>query len=128
MLQRTSVVDEVKLDILIFSSVLEIGDSTLIHALSWALAVQRETELFFGNEGDFYVYPIFTKPLPPTPFFENLTSQTELFHPVIKVNSIHVLGVSSASVVHIGSSRHIIMESRIKHVRQLLSDHRTETT
>lgn len=126
MLQRTSVVDRVKLDLLAFSSVLEVGDSTLIHGLSWALAVQRQTELFFGDEGDFYVYSVFTKPLPPTPFSENLTSHTEQLDPIIKVNSIHVFGVSSASIFHIGSSRHIIMESRIKHVRQLLNDDRTE--
>lgn len=128
MLQRTSVVDEINLKLIAFSSVFEIGDSTVIHAISWAIADQRETELYFGEEADFNEFSVFTKPLPPTPFQENIISQTEHFHPIIKVKSIHILGVSSASVVQIGSTQHVIAESRIKHIRELLSEDRTGTS
>ncbi|KAB2337167.1 spore germination protein GerPE [Cytobacillus depressus] len=121
MLSRTSIVDQFHVDTLIIGSVIEIGDSTFIQGFSRALAVHREVDTFFGNEGNFASYRAYTKPIPFPLIDEAITMQTVNLSPAIKVNSININGVSASSVVHIGSSQHIAMEARIKHIRQLQS-------
>ena len=120
MLRRTSIVDSLKVDAVFFDSVIEIGDSSYIQSFSRALAIQRESEIFFGNEGDFNRYPVFSIPLYLQPVDDEFSMYTEHLQPVIKINSIDIIGASAASVIHIGSSNHISMESRLKHIRQLL--------
>jgi spore germination protein PE len=41
--------------------------------------------------------------------------------PYIKVRNVKVIGVASASTIHIGSTRIIDIESRIKHFRQFVT-------
>ena len=120
MLSRTSIVDQFKADTLIFSSVIEVGDSTYVHGFSRALAVHREADTFFGNEGNFLSFKAFSKGIPLVPIEEVISMQTSNLNPAIKVNNIDINGISSSSVVHIGSSKHISMEARVKHIRQLL--------
>lgn len=120
MLQRTACVDCIKMDGLSFSSILQIGDSEEICGFSRAIAVQREAEVFIGSEGSFAAYPLFTEPLPLLPIDEVLSSSVTNFNPMIKVGTIKIMGASSSSVIHLGNSRHIAMEARVKHIRQLL--------
>lgn len=120
MLVRTSIVDTLKLNTLSFSSIVEIGDSSYIQGFSRALAVQREKEIFFGNEGNFSSFPSFSKNPRFEAIDENFSMYQEHLHPIIKVKSIDIIGVSAASIVHIGSSNHISMESKVVHLRQLL--------
>jgi spore germination protein PE len=91
--------------------------------MSRALAVQREAEIFYNYEGDYSLFPIFSEPipLPPIDMDEVLFQKTDLI-PFIHVPQINITGVSAASVVHIGNSNHVYMESRVKHIRQLLDD------
>jgi spore germination protein PE len=128
MLQRITCVDHIKIDSVSFSSVLQIGDSEQIEAFSRALAVQREAEIFFDNEGNFASYPVFSEAIPFQPAEEqNFVCSTHNLNPVLKVRNIDILGASSSSVVHLGNSRNIAMEARVKHIRQLLprNDRRT---
>lgn len=121
MLQRITCVDHIKIDSVSFSSIFQIGDSEQIQAISRALAVQREAEIFFDNEGNFDVFPIFSEPIPFQPTDEeNVVFSTHNLNPVLKVMNIDILGASSSSVVHLGNSRNIAMEARVKHIRQLL--------
>lgn len=120
MFQRTACVDTIKVDSVSFSSILQIGDSQQIQALSRAIAVQREAEIFFGNEGSFAAYSIFSEQIPYLPADENISSSTQNLNPMLKVRNIEIMGVSSSSVVHLGNSSHISMEARVKHIRQLL--------
>jgi spore germination protein PE len=84
------------------------------------MAVQREEELFFGNEGNFSSYPVYSEPIPFIPITENITLHTHnQLSSCIKVNDINILGVSSASLLHVGNSQAIQMEARIKHIRHL---------
>jgi spore germination protein PE len=119
MLQRTSSVDRIHIDTIAFSSVFEIGDSCFIKGFSRALANQREVEYFFAKEGNFSVYPIFREPIPLIPIEEDITIQTTQLNPIIRVQNIDINGVSSSSVIHIGNSGNISMESRVKHIRQI---------
>lgn len=109
-----------KIDIVAFASTVQIGDSCQISGFSRALAVQREAQIFFGNEGSYRAYPVFSEPIPLIPVNETIQFSTENLNPFIKVGYIDILGVSSSSVVHLGNTRHIAMEARVKHIRQLL--------
>lgn len=119
MLQRTSVVDHIKLSLLSFSSTFEIGDANYFQAFSRALAVQRQRKLFYGDEGHFENYAVFSEPISFMPISEELTIHFENIKPIIKVDNIKITAVSSASLLQIGSCRHLFSETRIKHIRQI---------
>lgn len=119
MLQRTSVVDHIEAKIVSYSSVLQIGDSAYINGLNRALAIQRETELFFGNEGNYAAYRIFSEPIPIEPVYELVSFIRHNPNPIIKVNNIDITGISSSSFLHVGNSGHISLEARVKHIRQI---------
>lgn len=120
MLTRTSSVDRLKIKQVAYGSTVQLGDSSIIHAFSRALAVQRESEIFLGDEGNFPSYPVFRRPLPLPPIYEPLSILRHNLTPIIKVTNINVTAVSSSSVLHVGNSKNISMEVRVKHIRQLL--------
>lgn len=122
MLSRVSQVQKVYITSLSNSSIAQIGDSKCINAISRALAVQREAEIFFGNEGEFSQYPIFSEPIPLPPLEDELRFQKIDLAPCIKVSHIKINGLASASIFHIGNSDSVYMESRVKHIRQLLNE------
>ncbi|NHM31710.1 spore germination protein GerPE [Neobacillus terrae] len=126
MLSRLSSVQHLRVNINSFSSVIEIGDSTFVNSFSRALAVQREEEFFYGSEGN-YNYPVFKEPIRIPPLIENVRINRQNINPVINVSCIRVIGNAAASVIHIGSTCHIHLESRIKHIRQLRERENTQT-
>jgi spore germination protein PE len=119
-LQRSSYVDNIEIKFVSYSSTVQLGDSCIINGLSRAIAVQREAEIFFGNEGNFSSYPIFSGPIPFQPINETLAFSPQNFNPIIKVNHIDIIGISASSLLHVGNSQQVSMEARIKHIRQLL--------
>lgn len=126
MLQRTSVVDLINVNTVSFSSIVEIGDATYHQAVSRALAVQRQRELFYGSEGAYEDYDVFREPIPLIPIIENVACHFENIKPIIKVHHINITGISSSSLLQIGNCRHIYTEARIKHVRQIEESIATE--
>lgn len=126
MLQRSSCVDTINIKTVSFASTVQLGDSCIINSLSRALAVQRETELFYGNEGNLSRYRVFSEPIPFLPITEPFTYSRHNPNPLIKVNRIDIIGISSSSLLHVGNSRHVSMEARVKHIRQLLPIPRKE--
>jgi spore germination protein PE len=119
MFNRTANVHSISINSLGSSSCLQIGDSIEIHNVTHALAVQRERELFFENEGDLRAFSIFNRLQPLTPSVDDVEMQTTSLHPIIKVGKIDVLALSSSAILHIGNSEHIQSETRIKHIRQV---------
>jgi len=120
MLTRISSVDHFKNRIVSFSSVVQLGDSCILNGFSRALAVQREAEIFLGNEGNFPTYSIFRMPLQLPPINESISFIRHNRTPIIKANNIDITALSNSSIVHIGNTKHASMEVRIKHIRQLL--------
>jgi len=120
MLQRTACVDAIHVKVVSFASTVQLGDSCIINSLSRALAIQREMEQFYGNEGNLSAYGVFTEPIPFQPITEPFTYSRQNLNPLIKVNKIDIIGISSSSLLHVGNSRHVSMEARVKHIRQLL--------
>ncbi|MBD8067595.1 spore germination protein GerPE [Bacillus sp. PS06] len=119
MFRRLSIVEAIYVNSVSFSSIFEIGDSRYITPVMKALAVKREHPILFTNEGNFNEFSIFTRPIAQvaTPEVINMAVFNE--KPSINVKTIRVTGVSSSSVVHIGSTNMIRAEARIKHIRQL---------
>lgn len=122
MLRRSSNVKNIYVNSVGLGSVVQIGDSTNLRPLSRALAVQREKQVFFGVEGNLDEYPVFTKPLVQPHFYEKVNMVEHNLKPSINVNNIKVSAVSASGIFHVGSTEHISSESRVKHIRQILSD------
>jgi len=106
------------------SSVIEIGDSENIEAVSHILAVQRDKAIFYENEFQFRDYAAFSEPLPLPVDQEPL--KIIAFHetPAIRVDKVNVSFAAAASVIHIGSSEHVELETRVKNIRHLVRDKR----
>ncbi len=117
---RLSIVDNLNIRSLAYSSVLEIGDSNQILPYSKALAVQREHEIFLENEGHFN-YPLFLTLIPRPHISEQIQINRINESSEIHVRSIDITGSSFSGVIHIGSTNHIEGESWIKHIRQLMN-------
>jgi spore germination protein PE len=118
-LQRSSYINNLNVKVISYASILQLGDSCIINGFSRALAVQREAEIDYGNEGNYAAYSVFSEPI-PFALNENISFRSHHLNPMIKVNNLRVIGASSASVIHVGNSNHISMETRVKHIRQLL--------
>jgi len=119
MINRQSNVESAYVNSVGISSVVQVGDSLLIKPKVNALAVQREEERFYGFEGDLSMYQAFQEEIPSPIIYETVT--TNFFHenPRINVHSVNITALSSSAVFHIGSTKDIIAEARVKHIRQL---------
>jgi spore germination protein PE len=117
--KRTSLVEHISIIDVTSGSIFEIGDSYHIQPRSKALAVQREYELFYGDEGDLKTYPIFTNPIPKPTVEKPICFKRYNESPYIKVNHINLFGCAASGVCHIGSTKTIDAETRIKHIRQM---------
>lgn len=104
------------------SSVFLIGDASQVTPRSRAIAVQRQIQLFFANEGNFEEFPIFTMDIPKSKMDADLTINRYNLSSFIKVDQIQVTAVAASSLCQIGSNNYIDAESRTKHIRQLESD------
>ncbi|OIU72554.1 spore germination protein GerPE [Rossellomorea aquimaris] len=120
MFKRYSMVNELRGETLSFSSVYQLGDSQSIFSTTKAFAVQREREFFLGSEGRFDA-EVFNQ-LVELPPINPRISVSRLNLSPIKVNCMHVLATAFSSVVHIGNTCNVYMDSRVKHVRQLKGD------
>ncbi|KKI93562.1 hypothetical protein WQ54_02835 [Bacillus sp. SA1-12] len=118
MISRFSSVNSAYVNTVGISSVFNIGDSMQITPSIKVLAIQREHEVYYDEEGNFSEFPIFEEEIPQPVFYEQLT--TNFFHknPKINVNSITVTSISSSAIFQIGSTKDIVCDTRTKHIRQ----------
>jgi spore germination protein PE len=120
-MKRISRVGQIKVTSTQFSSIVHIGDSCRVQPVSWILAVQKEVPRYWGNEGDFSKYGIYTQEIPKSQRKEELEMTTVNANPYIDVNTIYIIGISTAAVLQVGSTRDIETDSRVKHIRKLLT-------
>ncbi|WAA08691.1 spore germination protein GerPE [Fervidibacillus albus] len=119
MFRRVSKVGQINVQSIDLSSQLQIGDSVQITGRSNILAVQREHEFFFGSEGSFDPYPIYKRSIPLPPVTEPLYEKKDNAVGTIYVHQLSVIGAAGSSIIHVGSSNTIQMNSKTKHIRQL---------
>lgn len=106
--------------IVTFGSIIQLGDSSIVNGLSHALVVQREAEIFYGKEGNLPAYPVITKPILLPSIDETISFRAHNLNPIIKVKKVDLTAVSNSSILHVGNSKNISMEARVKHIRELL--------
>lgn len=119
MVKRISSVNTINIQSVAIGGVFLIGDSQLTIPRSKALAVQREEQIFFDEEGDLSEYSIFNRDLEAPSVTERINIQRINQSPIIHVNHIDIIGVSTSAVFQIGSTGFIDADSRVKHIRQL---------
>jgi spore germination protein PE len=116
--KRTSLVNSATVSSFAESSICQIGDSNEIKAIDVVFSLQRRISVFDGREGDAEHEALSRKEM-PFPVYP-LEVNTAIFHetPFIKVNRVNIIGVSSSSLLHIGSTNHGFMQAKIKHIRE----------
>lgn len=119
MFQRISQVKSLTAKSVIFSSGIQIGDSSFIDSTSKVIAVQRNSDLPFRRTYQFSDYPIFFKPTTLPILNEPIRIHFENPCPFIKAGNIRIIGLSTSSLANIGNSKHIRLQTRIKHIRDL---------
>jgi spore germination protein PE len=119
---RISLIEQLRIHTSNDTTIIEIGDSAEITPLAFSIAVQRERAVFYANEFNFDDYSIFSRKLLQPVITENITKIRMNDSPVIRVRKIDISTVASCGVVHLGSSRLLKAESRIKHIRHLLRE------
>jgi spore germination protein PE len=122
MINRLSIVNKAYVNSIGISSLFQIGDSVDILPRTNVYAVQRESEIFLGSEGDLKQYSLYSEPLPKPLITEKIQTSFHHENPTIKVGAVKVTSISSSAVVQFGSTNTISAESRVKHIRQLLSE------
>jgi spore germination protein PE len=119
---RTSIVNEVKVNSVTSASVFRSGDTEKIESYAAVLAVQRESTMFGTFNLNFQDYDLFEqKVLVPICPSVNV-KKTFNAVPFIQVGKVDIIGVSSSSVVHIGSVNKITLQSRVKHIRNYMKN------
>jgi spore germination protein PE len=104
------------------SSVMQVGDNVNTALETRVFAVQREVPIYYGNEGSFAAYPFFRRPIPLPQPPEPFTMCVDNLGSFIRVKGIRILGVSTTSVLQIGSNRITSGETRVKNIRQFVTD------
>jgi spore germination protein PE len=120
MLKRCSIVNELSGITLSFSSVYQLGDSQTILSTTKAYAVQREKEFFLSSEGTFDS-DVFNKTVELPPINRNVIVNRMNLSP-IRVNCMKVQATAFSSIIHIGNTCNVYMDSRVKNIRQLEGD------
>jgi spore germination protein PE len=115
-------VNEIKLNSLTSASVLQSGDTEKIESYSAVIAVQRESTFFGTFDLHFKDYDLFEQKVlvPVCPSVK--VKKTFNANPFIQVGKVDIIGVSSSSVLHIGSVQKITLQSRVKHIRNYMKN------
>lgn len=119
MIQRTSLVNVIKVGAVSEASHIQIGDTNEIYATTVNFAAQQLKPIFKMGMGDKF-FEKFKNQHIPFPIFENEVSMNT-FHEnsFIKVGVVRSLAVAVSGVMHIGSLNHMEGQSRVHHFRQL---------
>lgn len=102
--------------------VVEIGDCERLAPVTRALSVHRERAIFGTNEFAIGDFPGFTRPVPHPIAPERISIHRVQQEPHIRVGRIRIVAMSSSCIVQVGSSRDLVAESRIKHIRHLFRE------
>ncbi|MDR6554338.1 spore germination protein GerPE [Paenibacillus qinlingensis] len=119
---RLSIVGNVYLNTIGSASTMHVGDNRFTALHNRVFAVQREVPYYYGNEGSFAAYPFYQRPFPIPQPPEPFTMCVDNLGSYITVRNIRILGVAASSVFQIGSNRVTTSETRIKNIRQFVTD------
>ncbi|WP_042224594.1 spore germination protein GerPE [Oceanobacillus manasiensis] len=117
---RLASVNQVRVNSVSFSGIFSIGDTETSEQISRGIALQKEGAYFTKkDELSFEDYSIF-KMEPDLPAFKNKVHMKTYHHnDVIHVQGVNTIGVTTSSIMQIGSLRRIEAVSWLKHFRRL---------
>ncbi|MBP1992389.1 spore germination protein GerPE [Paenibacillus eucommiae] len=117
-MKRLSIVGNIIINGISESSLLHIGDNSVIQPRSRVFAVQREVATFNEKEGNFDLYPIFSREIPQPPFLDSVSMSIDNLGSCIQVGQVRILGISTAALMQVGNTRVIDADNRTKNIRQ----------
>lgn len=117
--KRISLVNGLVITSVAESSNVRIGDTNEIHAAADVLAVQQVKAYFDEAQVENFSKSFQKQVIPFPQFSDDVAQMTFHEYPFIKVGPIRVIGVSTASTVHIGSLCQMYGQSHVLHIRQL---------
>ncbi|KRF01716.1 hypothetical protein ASG89_25490 [Paenibacillus sp. Soil766] len=119
---RLSIVGNIYINSIASSSTMHAGDNVYTALQNRVFAVQREVPIYYGNEGSFAAYPFYQRPFPIPQPPEPFTMCVDNLGSYITVRNIRLLGVAASSLFQIGSNRVTTAETRIKNIRQFVTN------
>ncbi|MBM7554094.1 spore germination protein GerPE [Thalassobacillus pellis] len=119
MINRLVKVNNIDLYDLVFSSTFVIGDSQQARPFSRVIAVQKEGAFYKENMVKFEQFPIFDLQLQETLPEAQIDDRHYHRNTTIHVDSVRIIGISTSSMLQVGSLEYLDAESRVKHIRIL---------
>lgn len=119
---RLSIVGNIYMHSIGSASTMHVGDNVYTALQNRVFAVQREVPIYYGNEGSFAAYHFFQRPFPMPQPPEPFTMCVDNLGSYITVRNIRILGVAASSLFQIGSNRVSRSETRVKNIRQFVTD------
>ncbi|EIT84709.1 GerPE protein [Fictibacillus macauensis ZFHKF-1] len=125
MLPRLAQVQHIKLNSVLLSSVVNVGDTGEIRSQARAIALQKFTPTFsqeLVKKVDFANYQTFQIPRPQPTQPNGVQMSIENRYPVIEVGSIRIIGMSTCGILHVGNVGEVDLEARVKQIREYESN------
>lgn len=118
---RIASVNQIRVNSVSFSGILSIGDTETTKQVSRGIALQKEGAYFTRKDQLFFEdYSLF-KMEPDLPMLKSpVQMKTYQHNKEIHVQRVDVVGVTTSSVMQIGSLRHIEATAWLKHFRKLI--------
>lgn len=105
------------------SSVFQIGDTNQMYLKSRALAVHREISTFLNREGNLEAFAMFTDDEITIPSRTTNVKMTVINeNPFIEVDCVKVYTLLNSACFQIGSVDYVFSNSRIKQIRQFITE------
>ncbi|OCT15953.1 hypothetical protein A8709_10050 [Paenibacillus pectinilyticus] len=119
---RLSIVGNIYVNSVGSSSTVHFGDNVNAALQTRVFAVQREVPIYYGNEGSFAAYNFYQRPFPIPQPPEPFTMCVDNLGCYITVRNVRIIGIAASSLFLIGSNRITSSETRVKNIRQFVTD------
>lgn len=120
--RRIASVNQIQVNTVNFSGILSIGDTETSKQISRGIALQKEGSYFTKKDELFFEdYPLFKmEPKIVVSKNNNVQMRTYQHDDNIHVQRVKVVGVTTSSIMQIGSLRHLEAVAWLKHFRKLM--------
>jgi spore germination protein PE len=114
---RTTVLDRLKINLMLFSSVTKFGDVQETKSNDRLIAVQRAISDFEGDETRFAAHPLFFRPAYTLPETAPIQMNTASSDGRLYVGWVHAYSMNSSSVIRAGCCCTHRAQARTHHIR-----------
>ncbi|MCG3418438.1 spore germination protein GerPE [Oceanobacillus jordanicus] len=119
--RRIASVNQIQVNTVNFSGILSIGDTENSKQISRGIALQKEGSYFTKKDELFFEdFPLFKMEPKIVSNNNNVQMRTYQHDENIHVQRVKVVGVTTSSIMQIGSLRHLEAVAWLKHFRKLM--------